>query len=508
MIFRRTSFVLLSLIIAFGLVANATAQEPVYGGSITVAVTDDPPNLDPHITNAASARNILHNVFATIVEMNTDFVPAPGLAESWDISDDGLTYTFNIVENARFHDGTPVNAESFVYNFDRISSPETGSPRAPDLSFVESYEAADEFTFVVRLSQPYAAFLPALASWTGMIVSPTAAELHGEDFTQHLSGAGPFKFVDHIRDDRVLLVRNDDYFREGLPYLDEIIVRPFVDGESRVINLKSGALDMIYTIPGKDLEGLQTYPGVVVESVPGLGYSSMYINSESKALGNPYLRQALNYCVDRNIIIDTVFASGGAVAAYSPFSPATFVTDENDSAIPQRDGEKVRELLALGGAPDGFSFDVLFAADEQNTRIVTLVQAMCGEFGIQMNAQQTEFGQILARAGEGNYTAAWISLTPRNDPDLSAYPWFTTNSTNFARISNETIDDLLTRARAVSDLDERRELYRAAADEMLLEMPYLFLYHSAEIKAYRDRIQGFAHIPDGMMRFESTWVND
>ncbi|NLG07784.1 MAG: hypothetical protein GX560_00815 [Deinococcales bacterium] len=505
---RRLLPVLLAALVAFGLVAGASAQEPRYGGTITVAVTDDPPNLDPHITNAASARNILHNIFATIVEMNEEFVPAPGLAESWEISDDGLTYTFHLVENARFHDGTPVDAEAIVYNFDRIKDPATGSPRASELSFVESYEAADEYTFVARLSQPYAALLPALASWSGMIVSPTAVETYGDDFASHLVGAGPFKFVDHIRDDRVLLVRNDDYFREGLPYLDQIIVRPFVDGEARVINLKSGALDMFYTIPGKDLEDLMSYPGVVVESVPGLGYSSMYINTRSEALGNPYRRQALNYCVDRDIIINTVFPHGGAVAAYSPFSPATFVTDVDDERIPQRDPEKVRELLELAGSPNGFTFEVLYAADEENTRLITLVQAMCAEFGINLVAQPTEFGQILARAGEGNYTAAWISLTPRNDPDLSAYPWFTSNSTNFAQIDNPVIDDLLTRARAVSDIAERRELYRAAADEMLLEMPYLFLFHRAEIKAYRDRIQNFPHIADGMMRFESVWVND
>lgn len=505
---RRLTLTTISALLAFGLLFSAAAQEPRYGGSITVATTDDPPNLDPHLTNAASARNVLHNIFATIVEMNLDFVPSPGLAESWEISDDGLTYTFHIVQNARFHDGTPVNAEAFAYNFARIKNPETGSPRASELSFVASFEAADEYTFVVHMSQPYAAFLAALASWSGMIVSPTAVETYGADFTQHLSGAGPFKFVDHIRDDRILLVRNDDYFREGLPYLDQVIVRPFVDGESRVINLKSGALDMIYTIPGKDLADLQTYPGVVVESVPGLGYSSMYMNTQSEALGNPYRRQALNYCVDRNIIISTVFANGGAVAGYSPFSPATFVTDMNDEKIPQRDPEKVRELLELAGSPNGFSFDVIYSADEENTRIITLLQAMCAEFGIEVNAQPTEFGQILARAGEDNYTAAWISLTPRNDPDLSAYPWFHSNSTNFGNINNATIDDLLTRARAVSDIAERRELYRAAADEMLLEMPYLFLFHRAEIKAYRDRVQGFPHIPDGMMRFESVWVND
>src|SRR5690554_7172182 len=182
---RRSFLPLLLAVLTFGLVFNATAQEPKYGGSVTVAVTDDPPNLDPHITNAASARNVLHNIFATIVEMNTDFQVAPGLAESWDISDDGLTYTFHLVQNARFHDSTPVNAEALVFNFDRIKNPDTGSPRASEISFVESYEAADEYTFVAHLSQPYAAFLPALASWSGMIVSPTAVE-RSEEHTSEL----------------------------------------------------------------------------------------------------------------------------------------------------------------------------------------------------------------------------------------------------------------------------------------------------------------------------------
>src|SRR5690606_24002104 len=210
---RRRFVSLLVALVALGLVAGAVAQEPRYGGRVTVAVTDDPPNLDPHLTTAASARNVLHNIFATIVEMDLDFVVAPGLAESWEISDDGLTYTFHLVQNARFHDGTPVNAAALVYNFDRIKNPDTGSPRASELSFVSSYEAVDEHTFVARLSQPYAAFLPALASWSGMIVSPAAVEQYGDEFTSNLVGAGPFKFVDHIRDDRVLLVRNDDDFK-------------------------------------------------------------------------------------------------------------------------------------------------------------------------------------------------------------------------------------------------------------------------------------------------------
>ena len=196
----------------------------------------------------------------------------------------------------------------------------------------------------MRLSQPYAAFLPALASWA--VRRSPAAETCGDDFINTSSAPAPSSSSTTSMTTASSWC-NDDYFREGLPYLDEIVFRPIDDGESRVINLKSGALDMIYTIPGKDLADLMEYPGVVVATVPGLGYSSMYINTRSEALGNPYRRQALNYCVDRDILVNTVFANGGAVPAYSPFSPATFVTDMNDEKIPKRDPEGAR-LLARG----------------------------------------------------------------------------------------------------------------------------------------------------------------
>jgi len=496
-------WIIISVLI-LGLASQAAAQ-PVYGGTLMVGLADDPPQLDPHLTTSNASRTILHNIFATLVEINESLQIVPGLAESWTISPDGLTYTFQLRPGVRFHDGTPVDAEAVSFNFARMRNPTVGSPRASELVFVDTVTVTGELSLQVTMSQPFAAFLPALASWTGMMVSPTAVQSLGDRFGESLTGAGPFRFVEQIRDDRVVLVRNDDYFREGLPYLDQVIYRPFVDGDSRILNLESGAIHIINTVPGRNVAALQAHPQITLSSIGGLGYRGFYVNTASTDLGNRERRRALSACIDRQVIVDTVFGNA-AVPGASPFSPATWVVDLSDP-VPQRDLALARQMLAEAGVPNGFSFTMIVTPDEESIRVASIMGAMCAEVGIQINLQQVEFGTMLARLGDGNYVAAQVELSPRNDPDLSAYPWFHSGATNWGRLQSPELDDLLTRARAAVDQAERRALYRQVNDVLNVEFPYVFLYHMAEMKAYRNELRGYRHIPDSMMRFEDVWLS-
>jgi len=498
----RSVFAVLALLLV---ASPALAQ--AYGGTLRVGLADDPPELDPHRTAANASRTILHNIFATLFEVDENLQVVPGVVSDWTVTDDGLEYVFELHPGVLFHDGTPLDADAVVFNFERMLDPGFGSPRKAELEFVDEVEAVDELTVRVSMSQPFAAFLPALASWTGMMVSPTAiAEVGNDGFEEVLIGAGPFRFVERIRDDRVVIERFDDYFKEGLPYLDQVIYRPFVDGDSRVLNLESGSLHIVNTIPGRNVQALQQHDEITVSIIGGLGYRGIYINGESADLGDPLRRQALSACIDRQVIVDTIFGDA-AVPGFGPYSPATFVVDEDDP-VPPRDVERARELLAQAGVPDGFSFTLYIVPSEEEIRVASMINAMCAEVGIQVDIQQIEFGTGLARMGDGNYTAFSVELSPRNDPDLSAYPWFHSTSTNWGRVYNDDLDDLLTRARASVDQAERRELYRATNEIFAQEVPYLFLYHMAEIKAFRNEVQGFRHIPDSMMRFEDVWLAD
>lgn len=489
------------------LASPALAQEePVRGGTLQVGLADDPPELDPHLTSSNASRTVLHNIFATLVEIDENLQVVPGIAESWDVSEDGTSFTFHIREGVTFHDGTPLDAEAVRYNFERMRDTEFGSARAGEMAFVEEVTVDAEHTVTVTLSQPFGAFLPALASWSGMMVSPTAAEEHGRDFSQVLVGAGPFRFVERIRDDRLVVERFDDYFKEGLPYLDEVVYRPFVDVDARILNLESGSIQIINTVPGRAVPQFEANEDLTLSSIGGLGFRGLWINTQSADLGTPERRAAVSACIDRQIVVDTVFGTA-ARPAIGPFSYATWVLDDEDEA-PQRDLDRSRELLEEAGVADGFSFPLLITPDEESIRVASILAAMCQEVGIQIDIQQAEFGSIISRMGEGNYTAAQIELSPRNDPDLSAHPWFhSEGGVNWSFYESEEMDDLLDRARASVDQDERRELYREALDVFNRDFPYIFIYHLQEMKAYRNELQGYRHIPDSMMRFEDVWLS-
>ena len=483
------------------------ADTPVRGGTLQVGLADDPPELDPHLTSSNASRTVLHNIFATLLEVDENLQIQPELAERWEVSEDGKTYTFFLREGVTFHDGTPFDAEAVAYNFARMKDADFGSARAGELAFVDDVTVDGPLQVTVTLSQPFGAFLPALASWSGMMVSPTAAEELGADFGQSLVGAGPFRFVERIRDDRVVLERFDDYFKDDLPYLDSVVYRPFVDAESRIVNLETGSIHIINTVPGRAVDRLAENEDINLSIVGGLGFRGIWVNVTSEELGSKERRAALSACIDRQVVVDTVFGEA-AVPAVGPFSPATWVIDDASQA-PPRDLDRARELLEEAGVPDGFSFPLLITPDDESIRVASIYAAMCAEVGIDIQLQQVEFGTILARMGEGNYAAGQIELSPRNDPDLSAHPWFhSEGGVNFSHYSSEEMDGILDAARASVDQAERRELYQDAIDLFNEDFPYIWVYHLQEMKAYRDDMKGYRHIPDSMMRFEDVWLED
>lgn len=492
---------------ALALAGPVWADTPVRGGILQVGLADDPPELDPHLTSSNASRTVLHNIFATLVEVDADLQIQPELAERWEVSEDGRTYTFYLRDGVTFHDGTPFNAEAVVYNFTRMRDREFGSARAGELDFVENVSVDGPLQVTVSLSQPFGAFLPALASWSGMMVSPTSAEELGRDFGQALVGAGPFRFVERIRDDRLVLERFDGYFKDGLPYLDKVIYRPFVDAEARIVNLETGSIHIINTVPGRAVSRLQDNDDINLSIVGGLGFRGLWVNVTSDELGARERRAALSACIDRRVVVNSVFGDS-AVPAVGPFSPATWVVDSPDEA-PERDLDAARELLAEAGVPDGFSFPLLITPDDESIRVASIYAAMCSEVGIDIQLQQVEFGTILSRMKEANYAAAQIELSPRNDPDLSSHPWFhSTGGVNFSHYASPEMDRILDEARAAVDQGDRRALYREALDLFNTDFPYIFTYHLQEMKAYRDDMKGYRHIPDSMMRFEDVWLQE
>jgi peptide/nickel transport system substrate-binding protein len=417
------------------------------------------------------------------------------LATEWDMSDDGLTYTFTLREGVKFHDGTDLNADAVKFSLERGLT--EASPRRGELAAVETIEAVDPTTVRVTLKEPYAPFLSVLTDRASMIVSPTAAQEAGEDFVSRPIGSGPFKFDSRETGNSITLVRNDDYWQEGLPKAERIVYKIFTDPNTAVVNLRSGQVDITDVVPSREVPALQGENFTVINE-PGLGYQGIWLNTTAAPLDNQAVRQAISMLIDREALVKVIFAET-AVPGNSPFTPAHFAHGESDTA-PKPDVEGAKQLLADAGVSN-VSFTLKTAPAAVNVQLAQLVKNFLQAGGITMEIEQLEFGTLLEQLDTGNYQAAQVGWSGRPDPDGNIYNFMTTGSSNnYAGYSNPTVDELLNTARGESDEAKRKEAYDQAMQILHDEAPYIYIYHQNNNFGMAGNITGFTYVPDGIIR--------
>ncbi|WP_066176242.1 ABC transporter substrate-binding protein [Bacillus marinisedimentorum] len=511
--FGTIGFLLVFLFVATGCSGEQAAtekesgEEPVTAGAkadkttLVAGLDDDPPQLDPHFSTAAVDRQVYHSIYDKLVDVDDQLNFVPQLAEKWDISEDGKTYTLHLQKGVTFHDGTPFNAEAVKFNFDRMMDPDAGSSRTSELSPVESVTAVDEHTVEIKLKEAFSPFLAVLSDRAGMMVSPTAVEEKGEDFKNSPVGTGPFKFVERVKQDKIVVEKNADYWG-GEPNFEKIIYRPYSDENVRVTNLVSGDVDIINKVPPKDVEKLEKDPNITLSEKGALGFQGLYLNNKSEPFSNQKLRNALDLVIDREAIVkvalrDTAVTSGG------PIAPGTWAFDE--SIKPKdRDIEQAKKLMAEAGHPDGFSFTLKITAKPVEEQLAQMIQSMAGEAGIKVEVEKVEFGTMLDQMDNFEFDAVRLGWSGRTDPDGNIHALY--HSTGYINYgySNPEMDKLLEDARTETDQEKRKELYTKAQQLGQEESPFIFIYHEKDYKGFKNYLQGYPHIPDTMMRFHEV----
>lgn len=471
--------------------------------TLIVGLDDDPPQLDPHISTAAVDRQVFQNIYDKLVDIDEKMEIIPGLAKTWEISEDGKTYTFNLAEGVKFHDGTPFNAEAVKFNFDRMLDPSLGSARTSELSSVEKVEVVDEYIVKVQLKQPFSPFLAILTDRAGMMVSPTAVKEKGADFSNSPVGTGPYKFVERVKQDRLVVEKSTDYWGEA-PKIDKIIYRPYADENVRKTNFVSGDSDIINKIPPKDVEELKNNSNITLSEVEGIGFQGIYINTTSEPFNNKALRQAFDLVIDRDAIVK-VALHGTGVPAASAIAPSSWAYDDRIK-VKKKDIEKAKKIMADAGFPDGFSFTLKINPKPVEEQVGQMIQAMAAEAGIKVEVEIVEFGTMLDQMDNKQFQATRLGWSGRVDPDGNIHPLFTTGGSINYGYSNKEMDALLNKARTTTDQNERKEIYYEAMKFGQEEVPYIFLYHETDYKAFKNYVKGFEHIPDQMMRFKNVSV--
>jgi peptide/nickel transport system substrate-binding protein len=486
------------------LLAASVAFAQQRGGTLNAAWAQTPVGLDPHTISAMSSFQVLENVLDTLVTLDSDLNIVPSLAKSWSVSDDHLTWTFELRDDVLFSNGRPMTAEDVVYTFTRMLDPATGSGNAWMLAGVTDVSAQDEHTVTFTLDEPNPGLLGKLAM--NKAVGIIAQESVEDGTINNPIGTGPFVVTDFQPGVGVQLERNEHHWREGLPYLEGVNIRIIADDTVRNTALISGDVDWVFSVPLQTVERLQEQDDIVVDSVPAGAYYYIGLNLNREPLKDPRVRQAIAHAINReNIVQAATFGQAEATQDPIPSSSAWHY----GYAPYEHDPDRARELLAEAGYADGFELEIMPTTElEETVRMAQVIQADLAQVGIRATIRTLEWAEWLEEQGAGNYDTYVLSWNGLIDPDDYFYAQHRTGAGfNVTGYSNPEVDALLDQGRRTQDPEERRAIYEQVNQMIVDDAPYIYLYNPLNIQAYRPYVQGYEARPDQAIRFIETWLD-
>jgi peptide/nickel transport system substrate-binding protein len=500
--------VLTLVITAFALLGAGTAQEtPREGGVLRAGMSADPSSLDPHRSTDTTTRNIFENVYDTLVAFDADGNIVPSLAERWEIPDP-TTYIFHLRSDVVFHSGDPFTADDVVFSIERITAEETASPWAADFAGISALVVEDEHRLRIELDAPFAPFLDNLAKTFNAIMSRNALGADG-DASETIVGTGPFRFVEFVPGQRLVLERNPDYWKPGLPYLDGIEFLPFPDPVAQVTALRTGAVDWIEYVPDGEVEFFQSDPNFTVVGGLGTNFRALYRNMERPPLDDARVRQAIAWALDREEIVDVaLFGVGGVPILGGPVPPGHWA--HVDYMPYEQDFDRARALLAEAGYPDGFQMEMLINSNFAMLRTpAEVVQAQLAQVGIDLTIRLEEWTSYIDSVNRGDFNITVLGTSGLSDPDSYLFTQLhSTQGRNQVSWDDATFDRLVEQGRVTVDQEERRRIYEEAQRHLIDQVPMAYLFHSTQYEAMSNDVRGFVHWTNtSYLGFAATWLD-
>ncbi|MFT8243575.1 ABC transporter substrate-binding protein [Roseomonas sp. BN140053] len=477
----------------------ASLAGPALAQTLRVGIASDPNVLDPAQSTAYVERVVFTALCDRLVDVGPDLNFRPELATAWEWSDEGRTLTLRLREDGRFHDGTVLDAAAVKVNLDRYRTARE-SRRRSELAPVTAVEAPDARTVVIRLSEPYAPLLSVLSDRSGMIMSPTALARLGERIRDEPVCSGPFRLVRRVAQDRIEMEKFPQHWNAANIHVQRLTLLPIPDSNVRLLNLRSGQLDLIERVTPSDVADARRDARLRVAEATSIAYQLFYIRVNGGALQDPRLREALELSLDRDII-NQVALEGMFVANNQPEAPGT-PYHFPDLAAPKRDLNRARALLREAGQPNA-AFSLLVPNSPVESQVAQIIQSLAGEAGFQVKLETLEPSALVARSERGqDYDAAFGIWSGRPDPDGNIAPWVASDGfLNRMSYRNPAVDAAFLAGRRTTDPATRREAYHAAAQQWLADRPLLVLYHYRWFWGLRAGVTGFEPSADGLIRF-------
>ena len=506
-----------------GNAGNATAD--VTKDQIVVGISSEPTSLDEQQITDYNSDRVASEIYDTLVRFQDEGMEVePDLATSWDISDDGLTYTFHLRDDVKFQDGTDFNADAVVWNYKRMTDPkaecyDTGTYDYADTLFseVKDCTAPDAKTVVFTLKEPFAPFLPTMAMTQFSINSPTAVKKWGKDYTRNPVGTGPFKFKEWKSGTEVTLAANPDYFG-GAPKVKTLIYRFIKDSNVRQNEFESGSLNVMVDIIPDNLAALKKNTKYSVVESESLHTWYLSLNCNAKPFNDVRVRQAFMYGINRQAIVDGILLGTGTLA--ENFLPPVTPYYTSDVHKYPYDPDKAKQLLAEAGESNltvDFYVPESGSGMQQADTMATAIQSDLAKVGVTLNIKKLEWGAYLDkmfRAPEGQDMLmgemSWIS--DNGDPDnflriLAGGDQWPTAGFNSAYYKNADFDAAVKEGMQSSDDAVRKEAYTKAQKILMEDVPYIVVDHEKQIVAMDKNLKDVKINPRGFFRFRyASWA--
>lgn len=520
------TYTLLAIFSLSVLSTSGCARKKNKTDALVFAKAKDAVTLDPGDITESESSGVSQNIFETLVRYKDESTEVePALAESWDTSPDGLVWTFKLRKGIKFHDGTDFNSDAVKFNYDRQM--DTKNPYRFNGKFeywhlffgnVKEIIAKDTNTIQFRLGAKDPVFLANLALFNMGIASPESIKKYGKDIFKNPVGTGPFSFGSWTQNERILLRSNPNYWGP-VPKIKKLIFKPVADNSVRLLELEKGSIQGMDSISPDNLERVEKNPNLKVLSQDGLNVSYVAFNTQKPPLDNVKVRMAINHAVNKQELLNAFYFKGKvAKVAKNPMPPTQWGYDESTKPITY-DLEKAKQLIKESGADLSRTLELYAPPPRsymaQPQKVAESIQADLKEIGIKTKIVTYELGTYFNKISSGDHDMCimgWIG--DNGDPDNFLYVFFSSNNTvkgsasNYAFYKNAEMDKLLNDAKLELNKEKRVEMYHKAQEIYQKDVPWMTLFHTKQLAAFRSNVMGYKLHPVGAKIFKGVYYQN
>lgn len=465
--------------------SNSLSEKPAPGGKVVFGMTQDLASLDPHVDTDAGTRDVVFNLYEGLVKPSSTGEMIPAVASDYKISDDAKTYTFTLRDGIKFSDGTPVTTDDVKYSLERYAENQGDSSAFSNIADI----SAKDGKIVLTLKEADAELLP--------LMDVAIIPQKNQDPAKSPIGTGPFKFESYTPGEGICMTRNENYWQEGLPYLDEVDFKFVPDVETEFMDLQAGTIDIMKYMTSDQIETLGADSNYnIVEGSMNL-VQGLYLSSSYEPLSKPEVRQALSYAIDRDAINQFLFNGKSKVIGTHMIPAMSSLYNKECDGVYTHDIEKAKELLKAAGYENGFDLTITVPNSyQQHIDTATIIKEQFAEIGVNVTLNPVEWSDWLQNTYRGgNFQATVIGFDGTLAPSSWLKKYTTAASNNFVHYSNSEYDETYAKAAASVDQAEKTELYRKCQKILTDDAASVYIQDPANLVAVNKKFAGYTFYP-------------